>query len=114
VTSLKIEKRQKMVLTANDKERLERLAVLFDIQFSRQSFGTYKITVLKRTGDYSVELSQEIAHFRLLSEICSCCVNWVYFHVGESCKDSLLNLTDAKLERIAELFALARDSGKPV
>ena len=55
-------------------------------------------------------LSAEIAHARLLVEICSRAVHWIHFHFGKSCKDSLLELSNARILRIAELYSLHRDA----
>lgn len=97
-------------LTTDDKRRLENIAKLFDIEFLPQQNGT----VLLRVGPHPQEylVSAEKAHVRLFTELCSKTVRWVYFHPKESAITSLLGQTDARLRRIAELYAKwMRDAG---
>jgi hypothetical protein len=98
-----------LTLTADDKARLEKVAPLFDVGFLKTSDGNY----LMRTRSDAVTIEECLpacsAHFRLLAEICERVVPWVYFHFARSCRDSLLNLTDERMRRIAELYSIARD-----
>lgn len=91
-----------------DKERLERLAPLFDVEFRRSEDGHVHLTVADAGPPRCVVLPAAIAHTRLLTELCAKCVNWVYFRDQEHCGKTLLSLPDAKLRRIAELYALRR------
>ena len=72
--------------------------------------GRYRLHSCNEHAPLDVALSAEIVHTRLLAEICSCAVHWIHFHLGKSCKDSLLELSDARIARIAELYSLRRDA----
>jgi hypothetical protein len=96
-----------MSLSDCDKQRLERLAPIFDIQFARIGASDYE---LRKTEDVEpARLDVQIAHARLLLELCSRCAPWLYFHFGESCKYTLLGRSDSDLFRVAELYARKRD-----
>jgi hypothetical protein len=98
-----------MALTDCDKQRLERLAPLFEIQFVRIGASAYE---LRKTEDVEpARLDIQIAHTRLLLELCSRCAPWLYFHFGESCKYTLLGRSDSDLLRVAELYARKRYEG---
>ena len=100
-----------MVLRDEDTARLEWLAPYFDIAFARTSCGKYELRRLEDHIAGPAALSQDVAHVRLLIELCSRCAPWVYFHFGQSCKTTLLGQTDAKLLRIAQLYASKHDAG---
>ena len=97
-------------LSRADAARLEELAPMFDIDFRQLADSTY---ALKASGDEhgsDVMLPAAIAHRRLLAEISERAVRWVHFHLGQSCRNSLLGLGDARFSRVAELYALNRDA----
>jgi len=60
-----------------------------------------------------VSLPAAIAYWRLVAEISSRAAKWGHFHLGMSCRDSLLGQSDARLERIAALYVLDRDTSGP-
>lgn len=93
------------MLSEEDKRRLERFAPLFGFEFQRIDESQYFLRSI--TADSSVEglLPVAVAHRRLLAEIASKASRWVYFNTFTSTRDSLLGLPDAKIERIAELYA---------
>ena len=95
-------------LSSEDKARLNEIAHLFEIEFRQIGDDKY---LLRDVGDChfdEVFLRSSVAHKRLLTEICSRCAPWVYFHADESCQDSLLNHSDARLRCIAELYVRDR------
>ena len=98
-----------LTLTADDKARLEKVAPLFDVGFLKTSDDNYLMRTCSDAVTIEECLPARSAHFRLLAEICERVVPWVYFHLDESCRDSLLGQTDARIARIAELYAIARD-----
>lgn len=101
--------RKVLTLTADDKARLEKVAPFFDVGILKTSDGNYLMRTCSNAVTIEERLPARAAHFRLLAEICECVVPWVYFHLDESCRDSLLGQTDARIARIAELYAIARD-----
>jgi hypothetical protein len=106
-----LDNKKSFTLSPDDRARLERFAPFFDIEFVRTPEGTYRIEFRVWDGSFVVTLSNEAAYRRLLAEICSRASTWVHFHLGEPCRDSLLNLSDAKVQRVAELYALSRRMG---
>lgn len=88
-------------LSESDKVRLEKIAPLFDIQFNRTDDGSYSLSVDEQSP---VRLPTKFAHLRLLTELCSKTVSWIYFHQEESCADSFLNQTDERLKRLSVLY----------
>lgn len=98
-------KRYPFTLSLEEKARLERLAPLFHIDFRVSDCGQITLALRNPYRDSTeVFVDSEHAHIRLLAEVCSRAVNWVYFHVGEPAHISLFSLTDARLARIAELY----------
>jgi hypothetical protein len=103
-------KRQNLTLSDAEKLRLARIAPAFDIEISEVADGRYRLHSCNEHAPLDVTLSSEVVHIRLLAEICSHAVHWVHFHFDKSCKDSLLELSNARIARIAELYALHRDA----
>jgi len=97
-------------LTDDDKTRLQNLAPLFDIHFRKNGERTCVLKIIAGAGALELELPASLAYRRLLSEICGKTVHWIHFHLGESCRDSLLGRSDASLARVAELYALDRNA----
>lgn len=97
-------------LSEGDKLRLEKMAPAFDIEVSEMVDGRYRLHSCNEHAPLDVTLSAEVVHIRLLAEICSRAVHWVHFHFDKSCKDSLLELSNARIARVAELYALHRDA----
>ena len=99
-----------LTLTEGERRRLERMAPAFDIEISQVADGHYQLRSCNEHAPLDATLRAEIVHVRLLAEICSRAVHWVHFHFDKSCKDSLLELSNAKIHRIAELYSLHRDA----
>jgi len=97
-------------LNASDNERLIRLAPLYDLTLVHNDPAVCVIQGLRGAGAGEQPLAAHIAYRRLLVEICAKAAPWVHFHLAESCRDSLLNLSDARLSRVAELYARDRDA----
>jgi hypothetical protein len=103
-----LDNKKSFTLSPDDRARLERFAPLFGIDFVRTPDDSYRIECRVEEGGFVVTLSTEVAHRRLLAEICARASRWIHFHFGESCRDSLLDLSDAKVRRVAELYALSQ------
>ena len=99
-----------LTLTEDDRLRLEKMAPAFDIEISQMADGSYRLHSSNEHVPLNAILDAEIVHARVLAEICSRAVHWIHFHLGKSCKDSLLELSDARIARIAELYSLHRDA----
>lgn len=98
-------KRGAFSLTKAEKDRLQHLAPIFGLNFMEDSDDLFVIRDL-RTGNHIARmLPSEVAYRRLLTEICSRSAKWIYFHFEESCRDTLLQQSDARLGRIAELYS---------
>ena len=97
-------------LSPADEARLEKFAPLFDIDFQKVDAHTYALQACGGEQGSDVLLPVAIAHRRLLAEISERAVKWVHFHLGQSCRSSLLGQGDARLSRVAELYALNRDA----
>ena len=85
---------------------------MFDIDFRQLDESTY---ALRASGDEhgsDVMLPAATAHRRLLAEISERAVRWVHFHLGQSCRNSLLGQCDARLSRVAVLYAINRDASR--
>ena len=95
-------------LTAEDKTRLQNLAPLFDIDFHKIDEQTCVLRTRAGAGAVEVKLPASLAYRRLLSEVCEKTVQWIHFHLEESCRDSLLGRSDANLARVAVLYARDR------
>jgi hypothetical protein len=102
-------KPQLPTLTADDRLRLEKMAPAFDIEISQLADGIYRLHSANAQIPLDAALRAEFVHTRVLAEICSRAVHWVHFHFDKSCKDSLLELSDARIERIAALYSLHQD-----
>ena len=87
-------------LSALDKARLEKVAPLFDIHFEQQDDHC----VLVIDDQEIIEVPSEYGHIRLLTELCSRTVNWIYFNAGQSCIESFLGHTDERLKRLSVLY----------
>jgi hypothetical protein len=91
-------------LTPNECARLEMHAKGFCIQFSQVAPEMYELSAIDGPDERAVVLPREVAHLRLFTEICSRAASWVHFHFGKSAKDSLFELSDARIARIADLY----------
>ena len=105
--------RASISLSPVDEARLQKLAPLFEIDFHQVNEEAYALSAHGGADGSVVSLPAAIAYRRLLVEICSRSVKWVHFHLGVSCRDSLLGQSDARLERIAALYVLDRDTSGP-
>lgn len=102
-------------LTQAEEARLHLLASKFGIQFDQVDDKTYLLKALDCNGGSEVWLPVEMAHRRLLAEICTRAAKWVPFRVGMSCRDSLLrDQSESQLARVAELYARDRDARRPL
>lgn len=97
-------------LSIEDKVRLQKFAPLFDIEFSHLDERTCLIRSSGGVPLLEKKLPCDIAYTRLLMEICERAIHWVHFHVGESCHDTFLGQSDARIERVAVLYGLDRDA----
>lgn len=102
-------------LTRIDKARLELFAPMFDIEFMPEENGSVMLRLRSPQDGALTEhcISAERAHARLLAELCSRTVRWVYYHPGESVICSFLGQTDAKIGRIGELYRRWKTEGAP-
>lgn len=100
------------VMSDADKARLESIAPLFDIEF--RVLDSFRCEIVVRDGPATrvVEVAIQRAYTRLLTEICSKTINWVYFRGAEHCGKTLLGLPDTKIKRIAQLYRL-REKPQP-
>lgn len=93
-------------LTPVDKARLESFAPLFGIEFCKSEGGRACLRFMSfRDEPEEHVLPEDRAYVRLLAELCSRSVRWIYFHPGESAHVSFLGLTDARIKRVSELYA---------
>lgn len=107
---------KKPCLTPLDVNRLIKLAPKFDVEIvGPTDDDTISLKVVDpRTGAVrELTLQRDIALSRILAEVCSRTVRWIFFHSGEPASRSLLKNTDARLARIAELYALWKEQGCP-
>jgi hypothetical protein len=100
-------------LPPTDEARLQKFAPMFEIDFHQVNEKGYALSTHDGVNASEVSLPAAIAHRRLLVEISSRAAKWVHFHLGMSCRDSLLGQSDARLERIAALFVLDRAPSGP-
>jgi hypothetical protein len=96
-------------LTVEEKERLERLAPYFDLNFRCSVDAAYELIWIDDPAATAVRLTNGTAHVRLLIELCARTAPWLYFHFGESCQRTLFRHSDTQLMRIAELYAKKRN-----
>ena len=104
-------KRTPLSLTSADCARLEEVAPNFGVEFQQVDEATYRLRSADAGRACDVMLGAEVAHFRLLAEICSRASKWVYFNFEVSPRDSLLRQTDARLMRVASLYRADQDAG---
>jgi hypothetical protein len=91
-------------LTNADKVRLELVAPWFNLSLSVLSMEKAEILLGITDRTQAIVLGMDVAHKRLLTEVCSRAGPWVYFHLGKSCRDSLFDLPNARLRRIGDLY----------
>ena len=106
-------KKASFSLTSDDETRLQIIAPLFNIEFRQIDEKTYVLSTNDGVHSCNVSLPAAKAHRRLFMEISARAAKWVHFHLGVSCRDSLLGQSDARLERIAALYALDHDTSRP-
>jgi hypothetical protein len=94
-------------LTGHDKQRLENLAPHFNIGFEVRSNVSWSLYPDACNRTVEIVLDAGIAHRRLLTELCSRAARWLHFALGSSCRDTLLGLSDCRLQRIAQLYTEA-------
>ena len=99
-------------LTSTDEASLRKFAPLFDIQFRQVDEATYGLLVLELEHGPEAILPAVLAHRRLFAEISSKAAKWVHFHLGASCRDSLLGQGETGLKRAAELYAKNREAAR--
>lgn len=99
-----VPKRAVEQLSEAERTRLEVLATLFDVVVDEPSAGTVKLRVLDQGGWRESEIKVERLHTRLLAEICSKTLRWVYFPLGQPAHRALFSLADKRLERISVLY----------
>lgn len=104
-------KKSRLSLTSADKARLEEIALFFGVDFHQINDKTYSLRSSDVGRACEVLLSAEVAHLRLLAEICSRASKWIYFTFEVSARDTLLRESNARLMRVAELYAADRDAG---
>jgi len=104
-------KKTRLSLTSTDCVRLEAIALSFGVEFQQVDEATYRLRSADDGRVCDVLLSVEVAHIRLLAEICSRASKWVYFNFEVSPRDSLLRQTDARLMRVASLYRADQDAG---
>ena len=98
-------------LTAAELSRLTKASALFDIDFHEQESGNYLFKILDETGERVFEVSPGLAESRLIAELCSKTIRWVYYRPSEHCLVTLLDLTDKKINRIAQLYQKWKSNG---
>ena len=104
-------KKPRLSLTSADCVRLEAIALSFGVEFQQIDETTYRLRSSDAGRACDVLLSAEVAHFRLLAEICSRASKWVYFNFEVSPRDSLLRQSDARLMRVASFYRADQDAG---
>lgn len=97
-------------LTSADEASLRKFAPCFDIQFRQVDEATYGLRELDREHGPETLLPAALAHRRLFAEISSRAVHWVHFHLGASCRDSLLGQGETGLKRAAHFYARNREA----
>jgi hypothetical protein len=107
-------KKNPFTLTSADEVQLQKLAPLFGIDFRRVDEQTYSLHINDGEGGRAAPtmLPAAVAHRRLLTEICGKASKWIYFYLGESCRDTLMGQSDARLKRVAELYSLDRSEAR--
>ena len=104
-------KKTRLSLTSTDYARLEAIALSFGVEFQQVDEAAYRLCSADAGRVCDVLLSAEVAHIRLLAEICSRASKWVYFNFAVSPRDSLLRQSDARLLRVASLYRADQDAG---
>lgn len=93
--------------------RLQRWAPLFDIFIEEVREDKWRFRVLYREGWSSFEVPALVGPTRLVSEICSKTIRWVYYQPCKSASQVFLSLSDQKIERFGELYVRWKESGFP-
>lgn len=102
--TFEIKRAAPFVLSDEDKRRLLRFALLFDLPVSVLPNCDLRISTIAENGTpLVVELPPELAYCRLLMELCSRTTRWLYYNPQEHCRETLLRLSDAKIARLAQL-----------
>ena len=99
-------------LTSADKASLRNFAPLFDLQFRKVDETTYGLRALDREQGPEIMLPAALAHRRLFAEISSRAIHWVHFHMGASCRDSLLGQGEIGLKRAAHFYDRNREAAR--
>ena len=99
-------------LTHVDEALLRKFAPLFDIQFRQVDEATYGLCAIDLEYGPETMLPIALAHRRLLAEISSRAVHWVHFHLGASCRDSLLGQGETGLKRAAHFYGRNREAAR--
>jgi hypothetical protein len=95
-------------ISAEDKLLLEKYAPLFGVTFTANAEGTHTVSVCNQGNSHTCIVSSRLAHLRLLAELCEKLIPWVYFGPREHCSDTLFSMTEMKIQRLAQLYALAQ------
>ncbi len=100
---------------ASDLARMLRLAPLFDVQVhdDPESAEHVVLEVLDVDGERRSRIPRSRLERRLLAELGAKTVRWVYYHPGVSCREALLSQTDARLQRLGQLYAKWKSEGFP-
>lgn len=99
-------------LTSADEASLRNFAPLFDLQFRKVDETTYGFRAFDREQGPEIMLPAALAHRRLFAEISSRAIHWVHFHMGASCRDSLLGQGETGLKQAAHLYARNREAAR--
>jgi hypothetical protein len=105
-------KKPTFYLTPADETLLREFAPLFDIHFRQVDKATYGLRELDQDYQPETILPAFLAHRRLFAEISSRAVHWVHFHLGASCRDSLLGQGETGLKRAAYFYARNREAAR--
>ena len=103
-------KKLRLSLTSTDNARLEEIAPIFGLDFHQTDDKTYRLRSADAGRACDVLLSAEVAHIRLLAEICSRASKWICFRFEVSARDTLLRESNVRLMRVAALYAADRDA----
>jgi hypothetical protein len=106
-----------VALTLADFQRLERIAQEFDISVQRAAQGLVCIRLNTELPDQEpvlLALPEDQAYTRLLAELCSRSVRWLYFNFKEPASVTFLKQTDIRLLKVAKLYQKWKSQGCPV
>ena len=104
-------KKPRLSLSSVDRVRLEEIALSYGLEFRKIDEATYSLRSADAGRVCDVLLGADVAHVRLLAEICSRATKWVYFNFEVSPRDSLLRQSDARLLRVASFYRADQDAG---